>query len=90
MEENNFTALWQNRLDQLGVTTLDLVITHEESIIPQRWIHKSYRMAPEAVDENFLQAEAEKAVAQVVDEWNAEQAAEALAAEQAAQTEEPV
>lgn len=83
---SNFTAQWKNRLDQLGITTLDVEIVHDEGVIPSRWIHKSYRMEPKDVDENFLQAEAEKEITRMVDEWNAEQ--ERIAAELAAQQEE--
>lgn len=70
---DTFTCQWINRLDQLGATTMEVIITHDQEIIPQSRIGRKWRIAPEVIDQDFLAAESELLVNQVVDTWNAEQ-----------------
>ena len=68
---NTFTALWINRLDQFGSTDMDLIITHDQGEIPEQRISKSFKMAANLIDTEFLSTIAEDEVERIVAEWEA-------------------
>lgn len=70
---NEFTCRWINRLDQFGSVSIDLIVAHDQGIIPSRRISKNYHMAAADVDVNFLQAVAEITIDEMVWDWNLEQ-----------------
>lgn len=67
----SFTVEWFNRLDQLGDTDMTLTITHDDGVIPQQRIEKSFRMDPNLVDDVFLQGIAEDEIERIIAEWEA-------------------
>lgn len=70
--DNTFTVVFQNQLQQYDFIDIDMVISHDQNVIPQKRISKNYDVRENklVVDEDFLQAEAEKEIQIMVDEWN--------------------
>ena len=64
---DTFTCQWINRLDQFGSADIDLLITHDQGVMPDKRISKNYQGDPDAV---FLESEAVEEVAKYIVEWN--------------------
>ena len=71
---NTFTVQWINRLDQFNSTTFDLIITHDQSIIPRQRIGKKYKIVDnyEEINPLFLETRAQEEIDRIVTDWNTE------------------
>lgn len=71
---NTFTVQWINRLDQFNSTTFDLIITHDQSIIPSQRIGKKYKIVDnyEEINPLFLETRAQEEIDRIVTDWNTE------------------
>lgn len=65
---NTFTCQWLNRLDQFDRTDIDLIIVHDQGVIPQRRVSKNFETA--LINSAFLEDWATTEVGLMVDEWN--------------------
>ena len=73
---NTFTVKWINRLDQLRETSLDLLITHDQGIIPDYRVTKSWQIDPNLVDSTFLSNETQNEIDKLVTNWNTQNTVE--------------
>ena len=72
---DTYTATWMNRLDQFGTTSLTLLVTHDQGVIPEQRIEKNYHSFPTPPDSSYLEDRAIEEVERIVAEWNAAQEA---------------
>ena len=68
---DTFTCHWINRLDQFGFTNMDIIVDHDQGVIPSARFSRNWHIDPELVDSDFLEAEALLIVDQVIADWNA-------------------
>lgn len=67
---DTFTCTWINRLDQYGFTSMDIIINHDQEVIPSARFSRNWKIDPELVDSAFLEADAITLVDKVVEDWN--------------------
>ena len=70
---DTFVCHWLNRLDQFGTTSITLVVTHDQGVIPEQRIEKNYHSFPTPPDSSFLEDRAVEEVERIVAEWNTAQ-----------------
>ena len=70
---NTFTCTILNRLDQLGQVDFEVVIKHDQEIIPEYRVWKNYQIDPDLIDEDFVDNLLESEVQLLVDNWNNQQ-----------------
>ena len=68
----SFTVEWINRIDQLGYTDMDLLIVHDQGVIPPYRVSKNYSGDYDNVNEALLQETAIEEIANLVANWNNE------------------
>lgn len=68
---DTFTVTWMNRLDQFGSSSLTLLVVHDQGVIPDYRVEKSYQAEdPADIDSAFLEARAQEEILIIVDSWN--------------------
>ena len=63
-----FTCHWLNRLDQFDSTDIELVVTHDQGIIPERRQWMNY--CGISLTESFLGEESKRVVDQMISEYD--------------------
>jgi hypothetical protein len=64
-----FTCRWINRLDQFGTTNIDLLVTHDDGLIPEQRISKKYRTENyDSLDADFFATQARIEVDRIMDD----------------------